>query len=91
MAKARSMQHSDIRSFLTEFVADSARMEYSIQEIAEELSSLGMHGSEVPKATSNQWLRELERCVDDGVLALDGNGRVRIPAEEARPTQMDLF
>ena len=84
-------KHDDpTRSALIEFVTVSNRFGYTAAEIATELETLGAHGADWPRASSRHWLREIERCIDDGALIVV-DGRVSIPASEADTKQLELF
>lgn len=75
---------------IVEYVTN-CRVPMSKWEIAGDLANLGQHGADWPRATANNWLRELENLIKDGVL-VEVEGSVRVPVEvDDRPIQRSLF
>jgi hypothetical protein len=66
-----------------------ARQPIAISEAASELSQLGNAGAAWPRASSEHWVRELQRLVDDGELVLDGDMLTVAKREEMK--QGSLF
>ena len=83
-------QHDATRSALIEFVTVSNRFGFTPNEIAAELETLGAHGADWPPASARHWLREIEKCIEDGALILV-DGRISIPTSEVEPKQLELF
>ncbi len=61
----------------------------SMLDVATDLVSLAKSGAEWPKASAQNWIRELEGLVSTEKLILE-NGLVRVPVVGARPKQMEM-
>lgn len=80
-----------IHASIIEFVRGLGRLAYTREEIASELSRLGRHGCDWPRASEPHWRREIDSMIANGVLE-EINGAVRIPKErESRVVQGSLF
>jgi hypothetical protein len=61
-------------------------------EIAGTLETLGKHGADWPRATAQQWNREIDKAIADGLLVEDQTGLVRLPMEKPIvQKQLNLF
>jgi hypothetical protein len=67
------------------------RLGYTVDEIADELTSFAKLGCDWPRATRNQWIAEIEKAVAGGRLRMDQNRIVTLPVAAAQLRQLELL
>ncbi len=80
-----------MKEWLAEYFA-TARTPMTAIELAQEFEQLGKHAPGWPRATRQNWKREIEQSIERGELVTDKSGYVRAaPKPDDAMKQLSLF
>jgi hypothetical protein len=84
-------------SAVIDFVTDAGRLEYTREEIAAELHTLGRYVPDEPgkrgwpRASAAEWIAEIDRLLVAGSLIRTESGSIRIAPKPVEMRQQSLF